>query len=709
MDPSLCSIVLLQQQSIRPYHINTNDKEKCYLSHLQSVFGQVYLQHDPIEAIEKIKSINKLNCTMLLVDLDMISQHPFHDDDTLYQLSCSSSCSSFSSSTTTLIDLRINLIQKLTRDLSMLPMNVPVVVCSNNDSISMMLSCIHAGAVDYLLKPLQINVIKTLFLKLHRSQTDIKYQDGMSGLSSYQEEGILSSLSTVCDNLNQRIKDMSDRDTNVSKLLMDVYGPSDTVFLSKYSNISNKRSSELKSKIISWDFSPFGLNQEDLVHCVYLIFDQLFTIPDLYHLSMTKTQLYNFIIDLASVYHDENPYHNFAHAVDVLQCLFYILCELGVLPFTNKKSSSYTRPQDLLRPVDAFALLMAAIGHDAAHPGVNNMFLVNSSNPLAILYNDRSILENLHSMTLFQILNKHGIDQIVGTPNSQSYKEFRKTVVTSILATDMSLHSEFVTKFKDQANRLSKTDLNTLDDATCEIERNLICCALIKCADISNVARPFQWGTKWAELLVEEFVSQGDLEKGLGMPVSPMNDREKVCLEDTQIGFIRYVALGLFQNVREIVDISFAVDQMQANLKRWESRKDTMTHYDSTVTNLVDIPLVSEEFDDLSNSSTAHMIVLETGSKRSCSDLDLLSSSGDNMHKRLSIEKPKNSALFSDLPIIPTVAMTSYGHVNTVDEDEEYQNNFPIAAHYNHHGETQRQWNNARVEANTSFCQCSIQ
>ena len=79
---------------------------------------------------------------------------------------------------------------------------------------------------------------------------------------------------------------------------------------------------------------------------------------------------------MAGVYHDENPYHNFAHAVDVLQCLFYMLCELGVLPFTNKFQQHKNKPQSLLRPKDVFALLIAAIGHDAAHPGVNNLFLV---------------------------------------------------------------------------------------------------------------------------------------------------------------------------------------------------------------------------------------------------------------------------------------------------------------------------------------------
>ncbi|OAD04549.1 hypothetical protein MUCCIDRAFT_140733, partial [Mucor lusitanicus CBS 277.49] len=382
-----------------------------------------------------------------------------------------------------------------------------------------------------------------------------------------------------------------------------------------------KRSAELKSRIASWDFSPFGLNQQELIHCVYLIFEQVLTLPELKHLD----------IKTASVYHDENPYHNFAHAVDVLQCLFFMLCELSVLPFTKKHKSNSSssklnrKPQDLLRPKDVFALLIAAIGHDAAHPGVNNMFLINSSNPLATLYNDRSVLESLHSMTLFQLLNKHGIIQLVGDTksadnlqqqnnkhmDSSTLAEFRKTVVSSILATDMSLHLEYVTKIKEQATRVNSMD--TMSEQQQESERNLICSALIKCADISNVARPFRWGAKWAELLVEEFVCQGDLEKELGMPVLPMNDRDQVILEDSQIGFIRFVALDLFQNVREILcDISFAVDQMQANLKQWETRKNTLTVHDSGVANLIEHE-ADEDFDVVSNTSTTQMMMVETG------------------------------------------------------------------------------------------------
>jgi len=38
--------------------------------------------------------------------------------------------------------------------------------------------------------------------------------------------------------------------------------------------------------------------------------------------------------------------------------------------------SSIIHVRDFLRPEDIFALLVASIGHDVGHPGVNNMFLV---------------------------------------------------------------------------------------------------------------------------------------------------------------------------------------------------------------------------------------------------------------------------------------------------------------------------------------------
>lgn len=44
------------------------------------------------------------------------------------------------------------------------------------------------------------------------------------------------------------------------------------------------------------------------------------------------------------------------------------------------------RIDQLLRPKDIFALLIASIGHDVGHPGVNNMFMVRNLLPPTYLY-----------------------------------------------------------------------------------------------------------------------------------------------------------------------------------------------------------------------------------------------------------------------------------------------------------------------------------
>lgn len=96
--------------------------------------------------------------------------------------------------------------------------------------------------------------------------------------------------------------------------------------------------------------------------------------------------MYHFIFDICNSYHSVNPYHNFRHAVDVLQANYYFLCKIGAIepmcdkPKPNEKSINHLK--DLLEPIDIFALLMASIGHDVGHPGVNNNFMVNMRNLL---------------------------------------------------------------------------------------------------------------------------------------------------------------------------------------------------------------------------------------------------------------------------------------------------------------------------------------
>lgn len=74
--------------------------------------------------------------------------------------------------------------------------------------------------------------------------------------------------------------------------------------------------------------------------------------------------------------YQKNHYHNFRHAVDVTHnvFLFLELCEA----------------KEFLSDMEVMALMVAAMFHDVDHPGVNNNFLIQSRDPLAVLYNHKS-------------------------------------------------------------------------------------------------------------------------------------------------------------------------------------------------------------------------------------------------------------------------------------------------------------------------------
>ena len=180
-------------------------------------------------------------------------------------------------------------------------------------------------------------------------------------------------------------------------------------------------------------------------------------------------------------------YHNFRHAVDVLQSLFYFLVQIGVLP-AYMSTSEYGAQQtprspiaSLLMPFDGLTLLISAIGHDVGHPGVNNMFLVKLNAPLAQLYNDQSVLEAFHCAAYSQILRRHW-------PAAFEDKALRKLLISSILATDMGVHYDYMQQLGNLQERIHESKVTDgWPPKDLETYKVLACGLLIKCADISNV------------------------------------------------------------------------------------------------------------------------------------------------------------------------------------------------------------------------------
>ncbi|KAG2181864.1 hypothetical protein INT44_008680 [Umbelopsis vinacea] len=682
MDSSQCSLILVTAEA--------PNKDDISLRLLQATFAQVSTTNSLEQAFSSLRDNQSTHPTILLLDLDHQTSL-----DTLQQL--------------------VQLVQKEALDV------VPV-VCGSNESPQYMLQCLDVGAADYLIKPLCQDVIKTLFLNIHRYHTSKPSPSSLQPCTKLNSENMSPSL-------QDRLKATFVKDTTwLSEMMIQHYTPAQSfrdpslltmsrlTLVGGYSQstiLSSDLEASLRRRLCSWDFLSLDMNDQELIHCVYLIFDQVLSLPELQHLNLTRDQLYDFIQDIYNSYHKSNPYHNFKHAVDVLQSSYYFLCKLGAL---EPMASNFVRPvrrrmatwhiHQLLRPKDIFALLIASIGHDVGHPGIN------TSNPLAILYNDRSVLESFHSMALFQIITKH---KFVDATQGPEYMQFRKTVVHSILATDMGLHGEYVAKINDLFKRLRTKGLDLTDEAACDQERLIICGALIKCADISNCTRPFMEAKSWAEALVDEFSNQGDLERELGLPVLAVNDRGKVALEDFQLGFIRHVAINLFQSVANVIpEMTYCVDYMQQNAKIWESRKyeghdsgvgDSQSEKDD-VDRLSHVPALEEPVED--NDSNGGSFCRRSSIHRPAS-AHLMYPDASNPNSRLMVTSPKLYPEYkhpNDHPYIqqsdPVRGYTIVDSPAFTDEDKVSLQNRSI------HKSSFSRWRQRR-NLDAASCQCCIQ
>ena len=138
----------------------------------------------------------------------------------------------------------------------------------------------------------------------------------------------------------------------------------------------------------------------------------------------------NWCKKLAEGYTRRNPYHSDLHAADVAQtCLIYI--QYGQLIDITK-----------LNKVSICTIFLSCLCHDFKHPGVNNNFLKETKNELAIRYNDLSILENMHISETFRLINQNNDCNIFLGVDSNIYKDMRKKMISCVLSTDMTFHSK---------------------------------------------------------------------------------------------------------------------------------------------------------------------------------------------------------------------------------------------------------------------------
>jgi len=212
---------------------------------------------------------------------------------------------------------------------------------------------------------------------------------------------------------------------------------------------------------------------------------------------------------------------------------------------------------------------------DYDHSGTTNNFHIHSNSDLALMYNDRSVLENHHVAAFFRTMKDNDCN-ILTNMSPSDYREFRSLMIEMVLHTDMSMHFSQLKYMKTCVQ--GALGIGSFD-------KTRILSLLLHSSDISHPAKAWDLHYQWTARCMEEFFHQGDLEKKLGLDFSPLCDRQNTMVPQSQIGFIDFIVcptLGLCGDVISLLTTGSKEDQswpwdetLSENKHIWQEKADS--------------------------------------------------------------------------------------------------------------------------------------
>eukprot|EP00980_Cylindrotheca_fusiformis_P007888 scaffold1678_cov80-Cylindrotheca_fusiformis.AAC.5 len=168
-----------------------------------------------------------------------------------------------------------------------------------------------------------------------------------------------------------------------------------------------------------------------------------------------KSQLRNYVSSVASMYNQENPFHNFEHASHVTASVKKLLTRIvnvgdgpttttttttsggggGVKNLVDLAGHSYGITSD---PLTQFSVVFSALIHDLDHPGVPNAQLVKENTRNAQIYK-KSIAEQNSVDLAWEMLMNDDFEALRACiyQTEEDLKRFRQLVVNTVMATDI--------------------------------------------------------------------------------------------------------------------------------------------------------------------------------------------------------------------------------------------------------------------------------
>lgn len=89
--------------------------------------------------------------------------------------------------------------------------------------------------------------------------------------------------------------------------------------------------------------------------------------------------------------------------------------------------------------------------------------------------------------------------------------------------------------------------INSNYSISSSVDKSKALSLVLHCCDIAHPSKRWDLHHRWTSLLLEEFFRQGDKERELGLPFSPLCDRNNTLVAESQIGEFPMIPFGPIQ------------------------------------------------------------------------------------------------------------------------------------------------------------------
>lgn len=248
-----------------------------------------------------------------------------------------------------------------------------------------------------------------------------------------------------------------------------------------------KKTNDINS---GWSFSVINLSRYALKDAAMEMVEKSYT--KLITYSQNKPLPFERLVDIKKAVtafvnkveqnYNESRFHNFKHAVDVTQMVYFLLTKYFI---------------KRIKPEEMFYLIVAALCHDIFHPGACYPFMKKKGFLL-----EESSLEEYHAKKTVELITSKDL-KLFQKPflNTNQQKDIVEYVNYLISATNIGKHEAFIKQA--ERNKIRR-------DALLKKEHMAI---LLKISDLANISRDFEDSWKWSINFKIETSAEKELEK----------------------------------------------------------------------------------------------------------------------------------------------------------------------------------------------------